>query len=112
MWQLRLSDLTEHDKTIIGVLITNLDDDGYLRLPLEEAAFMAGADLEETERLPPSRSRPSTRPASRARSLSECLLFAARAARPGEFTGRRPWFATTCRPSRASASTSWRASSR
>jgi RNA polymerase sigma-54 factor len=74
MWQLRLSDLTEREQTIIGVLITNLDNDGYLRLPMEEAAFMADAELEETERLlrilqgfdPPGVA---------ARSLSECLLL-------------------------------------
>src|SRR5688572_24909232 len=74
IWQLRLSDLTESEKTILGVLITNLDGDGYLRLPLEEAAFMAGTDLEEAERLlrvlqgfdPPGVA---------ARTLSECLLL-------------------------------------
>lgn len=74
MWQLRLSDLSEHEKTVIGVIITNLDNDGYLRLPLEEVAFMAGTDLEETERL--LKVLQGFDPAGvAARSLSECLLL-------------------------------------
>jgi RNA polymerase sigma-54 factor len=74
LWQLRLSDLSEREKTIVGVLITNLDADGYLRLPMEEAAFMAGADLEETERL--LKVLQTFDPAGvGARSLSECLLL-------------------------------------
>jgi RNA polymerase sigma-54 factor len=74
IWQLRLSDLTERETTIVGVLITSLDANGYLRLPLEEAAFMAGTDLEETERL--LRVLQGFDPSGvGARSLSECLLL-------------------------------------
>src|SRR5262249_39406145 len=74
LWQLRLSDLTEAEKTIIGVLITNLDADGYLRLPLEEAAFMAGCDIDECERLL-TRLQTFDPPGVAARTLSECLLI-------------------------------------
>jgi RNA polymerase sigma-54 factor len=74
MWQLRLSDLTEDEKTIIGVIVTNLDGDGYLRLPLEEVAFMAGCELEEAERLL-HRVQAFDPAGVGARSLSECLLL-------------------------------------
>ncbi|MCC6847821.1 MAG: RNA polymerase factor sigma-54 [Deltaproteobacteria bacterium] len=74
MWQLRLSDLSEREQTIIGVIVTNLDGDGYLRLPIEEVAFMAGADLEETERLLKIL-QGFDPPGVAARNLSECLLL-------------------------------------
>lgn len=74
MWQLRLSDLDEHQQTVIGVIITNLDGDGYLRLPLEEVAFMAGVELEEAERLLKVL-QGFDPPGVGARSLSECLLL-------------------------------------
>ncbi len=74
IWQLRLSDLSEAEKTIIGVMITNLDGDGYLRLPLEEVAFMAGTDLEEAQRLL-TVLQGFDPPGVAARSLSECLLL-------------------------------------
>jgi len=74
IWQLRLSDLDDAGKNMVGVLITSLDADGYLRLPLEEAAFMAGTDLEGIERM--LRVLQGFDPAGvAARSLSECLLL-------------------------------------
>ena len=69
-----MSDLTEHEKNILGVLITNLDGDGYLRLPLEEPRSWPR----------PTSRRPSVSlrvlqgfdPAGvGARTLSECLLL-------------------------------------
>ena len=74
MWQLRLSDLTEREKEIGAMIISNLDLDGYLRCTIEEIAFMAGAELEETERA--LRAIQRFEPAGvAARSLSECLLI-------------------------------------
>ncbi len=74
MWQLRLSDLDEREKVVIGCLISNLDADGYLRLAIEEVAFMANADLEEIERAL-RHLQSFDPPGAGARSLSECLLL-------------------------------------
>lgn len=74
MWQLRLSDLGAHEQAVIGVIITNLDADGYLRLPLEEVAFMAGVELDEAERLLKILQEFDP-PGVAARSLAECLLL-------------------------------------
>src|SRR6185369_12315586 len=49
MWQLRLSDMTEEEQTIGGVIIANLDADGYLRSGVEELAFMSGVEVEVVE---------------------------------------------------------------
>jgi len=73
-WQLRLSDLTEIEQAIGGVIIANLDADGYLRCALEEVAFMAGAQLEPTESIL-RRLQCFDPPGVAARSLSECLLI-------------------------------------
>jgi RNA polymerase sigma-54 factor len=74
MWQLRMSYMTEREKEIGAVMISNLDADGYLRCTLEEIAFMAGAELEETETV--LAKVQSFEPAGvAARSLSECLLI-------------------------------------
>lgn len=74
MWQLRLSDLNETEQNIAGVIIANLDGDGYLRSALEEIAFMADAELESTERVL-HRLQMFDPPGVAARSLAECLLI-------------------------------------
>jgi RNA polymerase sigma-54 factor len=74
MWQLRLTDTTdERERQIAGIIISNLDADGYLRLPLEEVAFLAGAELAEVERAL-RLVQGFDPPGVAARSLSECLL--------------------------------------
>lgn len=49
LWQLRLSRLTDQEETIGAYLIGNLDENGYLALPLEEACQATGATLGEVE---------------------------------------------------------------
>ncbi len=73
-WQLRLSDLTEAEQAIGGIIIANLDADGYIRCTLEEIAFMAGTDLETAERVL-RRLQTFDPPGVAARSLSECLVI-------------------------------------
>jgi RNA polymerase sigma-54 factor len=73
MWQLRLADMSDRYRAIGGMLIASLDGDGYLRLPLEELAFMAAAEMSELDavlRLVQTFDPPGVA----ARSLSECLL--------------------------------------
>lgn len=49
LWQLRLSRLTMQEETVGTYLIGNLDENGYLALPLDEACQVVGATLEEGE---------------------------------------------------------------
>lgn len=74
MWQLRLADMTDAEQTIGGVLVTNFDNDGYLRCSLEEIGFMTGAELETVERVL-HRIQEFDPPGVGARTLSECLLI-------------------------------------
>jgi len=74
LWQLRLSALTDKEKSIGINLIGNLDEDGYLRMSLEEVAVYVHEPVEAVERMlrfiqtfdPPGVS---------ARNLVECLLI-------------------------------------
>ncbi|MEK7800560.1 MAG: RNA polymerase sigma-54 factor, partial [Nitrospirota bacterium] len=47
LWQLSLSGLSDREKELGRLIIGNLDDDGYLRIPLAEV--VAGTDLAESE---------------------------------------------------------------
>jgi len=49
LWQLALSGLIGREKSIGQMIIGNLDDDGYLRTPLNEIATEASASVEEVE---------------------------------------------------------------
>ena len=44
--QLTLLMMSEEERRIAGVIVNNLDEDGYLSCPVEELAFMAGVSLE------------------------------------------------------------------
>ncbi len=74
VWQLSLTVVDERIKTIARLIIGNLEDDGYLRIPLEEV--IAGTDytlaeaelaLVEVQKFDPA--------GVGARDLSECLLL-------------------------------------
>lgn len=49
LWQLVLSSVSEEERRIGAVIIGNIDDDGYLRSPLEEIASSAGTKVEDVE---------------------------------------------------------------
>jgi len=106
MWQLRLSDMTEAEQTLGGVIIANLDADGYLRCSVEEIAFMAGVDVETTENVL-ARVQCFDPPGVAARSLSECLLIQLRQ-KGSAARSRRRSCAITSAASKAGASTSSR----
>jgi RNA polymerase sigma-54 factor len=73
-WQLRMGDFTEEERAIGDVLIGNTDDNGYLQIPLEDAAFEASADVETVTRT--LRKMQDFEPAGvLARDLRECLLI-------------------------------------
>ncbi len=74
LWQLNLSGLREAEKSIGQMIIGNLDDDGYLRMPLEELAADAGVSVEGLESV--LKVIHTFDPAGvAARDLSECLLI-------------------------------------
>jgi RNA polymerase sigma-54 factor len=74
LWQLSLSGLSERQKSIGRLLIGNLDDDGYLRMPLSE--IVSGTDFTETEVESVLREIQTFDPTGvGARDLPECLLL-------------------------------------
>jgi RNA polymerase sigma-54 factor len=74
LWQLSLSGLSERDKEIGRLIIGNLDDDGYLRISLEELVAGTPYSVEETEAV--LKDIQGFDPTGvGARDLSECLLL-------------------------------------
>jgi RNA polymerase sigma-54 factor len=76
MWQLRLSDMTDGEKEVGGMIIGSLDKDGYLPMQLDEVAFLANTwpDVEIVERVL-RRIQDFDPPGVAARGLAECLLI-------------------------------------
>jgi RNA polymerase sigma-54 factor len=76
MWQLRLSDLSEQEKEVGGILIGSLDKDGYLPIQVEEVAFLADTwpDVTIVERAL-RRIQEFDPPGVAARDLAECLVI-------------------------------------
>jgi RNA polymerase sigma-54 factor len=74
LWQLGLSALPDGKKAIGRVIIGNLDDDGYLRTPIEEIAADVGSSVEDVESV--LQHIHTFDPAGvAARDLRECLLI-------------------------------------
>jgi len=74
-WQLRMGDFSEEERAIGAVLIGNLDDNGYLQIPFEEAAYEAGVDVETAERALAKFQEKFDPSGVLARDLRECLLI-------------------------------------
>ena len=74
LWQLRMSELQPEEEYVGALVIGNLDADGYLRMSVEEVAFLGNTDREIVERVLAHIQHfdPS---GVAARSLSECLLI-------------------------------------
>jgi len=49
LWQLRMEPFSEEESTIGTVIIGNIDDDGYLRLTLDEVVELSGAPIDAVE---------------------------------------------------------------
>ncbi|MCA1958829.1 MAG: RNA polymerase factor sigma-54 [Nitrospira sp.] len=74
LWQLSLSGLSERQKQLGRLIIGNLDDDGYLRMPMAEV--VAGTDFSEEEAESVLKDIQTFDPTGvGARSLPECLLL-------------------------------------
>jgi RNA polymerase sigma-54 factor len=74
LWQLRMSEQGAAEEYAGALLIGNLDADGYLRMSVEEVAFLGNTDRDVVERVLAHIQHfdPS---GVAARSLSECLLI-------------------------------------
>ncbi|MDO8721975.1 MAG: RNA polymerase factor sigma-54 [Syntrophales bacterium] len=77
MWQLRLSRLTELEMRIGEQIIGNVDQDGYLRVALEELAVQEKVDVSLVEDVL-SKVQEFDPPGIAARDLKECLLIQAK----------------------------------
>ena len=74
LWQLSLSGLGDPEKELGRLIIGNLDDDGYLRIPLAEV--MAGTDFMESQVESVLKDIQTFDPTGvGARDLPECLLL-------------------------------------
>ncbi len=74
LWQLSLSPLSEREKAIGRLILGNLDDDGYLRISLEELVAQTDFTIEEAESV--LKDIQTFDPTGvGARNLSECLLL-------------------------------------
>jgi RNA polymerase sigma-54 factor len=82
-WQLALSKLNEQEETIGMFIIGNIDEDGYLKLPLEEVAQKANAELELVEKIL-KKIQEFDPIGVAARDLTECLCIQAKQARDPE----------------------------
>jgi len=73
-WQMRLSSLEGPDRVIGRMIVGNLDEDGYLRVPLQEIAEDAQVPLEAVEKVL-GHIQTFDPPGVGARDLRECLLI-------------------------------------
>lgn len=73
-WQLRLSSLTGKERVIGRMIIGNLDEDGYLRMSLEDIAEDAQVSVDEVAQVL-AHIQTFDPPGVGARDLRECLLI-------------------------------------
>ena len=78
-WQVRMGGFNEVDQDIADILIGNVDEQGYLRLSVEEAAFEAGVETAAVESVL-GRVQEFEPGGVCARDLSECLSIQLREA--------------------------------
>ncbi len=77
LWQLGLSQISEGERAIGELIIGNLDDDGYLRVSLDEVATTAGVPVQQAEKVL-NLIQDFDPPGIGARDLKECLLIQVR----------------------------------
>lgn len=77
VWQLNLHGFNEEEFAIAAILISYIDDDGYIKTPFEEIAQNEGVSVKELEEILPF-VQEFDPPGVGARSLQECLLIQAK----------------------------------
>lgn len=74
MWQLQLSDLTEDEEEVGGLIVGGINDDGYLQDSLEDIAEKVKLPVEKVEAVL-QKVQKFDPPGVAARNLQECLLL-------------------------------------
>lgn len=77
MWQVRNSGFNDEEFTLAGILISYIDDDGYIKVPLEQIAEDEGINKDDLESILPF-VQEFDPPGVGARDLKECLLIQAK----------------------------------
>lgn len=75
-WQVTLTGFSDEEKSLLGILISYINDDGYLQTPVAEIAAEEGVDPVELEEMLPF-IHEFDPPGVGARDLRECLLIQA-----------------------------------
>lgn len=77
MWQVGLSGFNEEEYALMNILVSYVEDDGYLKTPIEEIAASEEIDAKELEEMVPFLHELDP-PGVGARDLKECLLVQAK----------------------------------
>ena len=77
MWQMRNSGFNEEEQVLVGILISHIDDDGYIKVPLEQIAEDENVSKEDLESVLPF-VHEFDPPGVGARDLKECLIVQAK----------------------------------
>lgn len=77
MWQMRNSGFNEEEQNLAGILISYIDDDGYIKVDLGQVAEEEGVTKEDLESVLPF-VQEFDPPGIGARNLQECLLIQAK----------------------------------
>ncbi|MCC7406185.1 MAG: RNA polymerase factor sigma-54 [Bdellovibrionales bacterium] len=77
VWQAGLAGFNEEEMALISVLISYVDDDGYIKIPLQQMAEEEGLDVADLEDVLPFLQEFDP-PGVGARDLKECLLIQAK----------------------------------
>lgn len=77
MWQMRNSGFNDEEQHLAGILISYIDDDGYIKVPMEQIAEDEGVTKDDLESVLPF-VQEFDPPGIGARDLRECLLIQAK----------------------------------
>lgn len=77
MWQMRNSGFNDEEQVLVGILISHIDDDGYIKVPLEQMAEDENVSKEDLESVLPF-VHEFDPPGVGARDLKECLIVQAK----------------------------------
>jgi RNA polymerase sigma-54 factor len=76
MWQMRNSGFNDEEQYLVSILVSYIDDDGYIKVPLAQVAEDENVDKDELESLLPF-VQEFDPPGVGARDLRECLIIQA-----------------------------------
>ena len=77
MWQMRNSGFNDEEMNLAGILVSYIDDDGYIKVPMNQIAEDEGVSAEDLESVLPF-VQEFDPPGVGARDLQECLLIQAK----------------------------------